>query len=569
MEDGIYHVGRKKKLDLRPTGRPMVAKKVARRRSRRPSGVGLEPAKRLIRLLGGGRTSGAGVVQAGIGMKSWLSRLSATLLAVAFVASAAPAQAQKRVALVIGNNDYRNVPKLQKAVNDARTMGDTLKQLGFNVMVAENLNRQAFSETLLAFDRTVEPGDTAFFFYAGHGFEIAGQNFLLPTDVPAATEGQEELVRDASVLADRIIERLQNKKARTSILVFDACRNNPFERAGTRAVAGGGGLAPMTQLPEGVFSVFSAGPRQTALDRLSNDDANPNSVFTRTFAKELLQPGENLVQVAQRTRRLVSEMAETVKHKQIPVYFDQMVDDVFLNGIAKGKAEALAEAAKPSAPPQQVAALPPVSVPKLPKEDSINAPIASFSRHNGGWTVVFSIADPTLGISWRIGDSGDFRETGFMDTLDPRTRKRMPNPSIELPADAPAATIELRYVDTQGEMQGPFPIKFDPDAALIRDQRKILDMTATSWLSFREFNGLLVYYTHLMSYRCAIREVRIGIDTAVPDKVLKMPACNSRDPGAIPSDAQPYLKLAPQTKSVSVELTYRDGSVSEIKTFRR
>ncbi|MGY3698246.1 hypothetical protein ACVIGA_008326 [Bradyrhizobium sp. USDA 3240] len=498
-------------------------------------------------------------------MKSWLSRLSATLLAVAFVASVAPAQAEKRVALVIGNNDYRNVPKLQKAVNDARTMGDTLKQLGFNVMVAENLNRQAFSETLLAFDRAVEPGDTAFFFYAGHGFEIAGQNFLLPTDVPAATEGQEELVRDASVLADRIIERLQNKKARTSILVFDACRNNPFERAGTRAVAGGGGLAPMTQLPEGVFSVFSAGPRQTALDRLSNDDANPNSVFTRTFARELLQPGENLVQVAQRTRRLVSEMAETVKHKQIPVYFDQMVDDVFLNGIAKAQAEA----AKPSAPPQQVAALPPVSVPKLPKDDSINAPIASFSRHNGGWTVVFSIADPTLGISWRIGDSGDFRETGFMDTLDPRTRKRMPNPSIELPADAPAATIELRYVDTQGEMQGPFPIKFDPDAALIRDQRKILDMTATSWLSFREFNGLLVYYTHLMSYRCAIREVRIGIDTAVPDKVLKMPACNSRDPSAIPSDAQPYLKLAPQTKSVSVELTYRDGSVSEIKTFRR
>jgi len=497
-------------------------------------------------------------------MKSWLSRLSAALLAVVCVASAAPAQAEKRIALVIGNNDYRNVPKLQKAVNDARTMGDTLKQLGFNVMLAENLNRQAFSETLLAFDRAVEPGDTAFFFYAGHGFEIAGQNFLLPTDVPAATEGQEELVRDASVLADRIIERLQNKKARTSILVFDACRNNPFERAGTRAVAGGGGLAPMTQLPEGVFSVFSAGPRQTALDRLSNDDANPNSVFTRTFAGELLQPGENLVQVAQRTRRLVSEMAETVKHKQIPVYFDQMVDDVFLNGIAKAQAEA----AKPATPAQQVAALPPVSVPKLPKEDSINAPIASFSRHNGGWTVVFSIADPTLGISWRIGDRGDFRETGFMDTLDPRTRKRMPNPSIELPADAPAATIELRYVDTQGEMQGPFPIKFDPDAALIRDQRKILDMTATSWLSFREFNGLLVYYTHLMSYRCAIREVRIGIDTAVPDKVLKMPACNSRDPSAIPSDAQPYLKLAPQTKSVSVELTYRDGSVSEIKTFR-
>ena len=498
-------------------------------------------------------------------MRRWLSGvLALTGVAVALAAFAAPAYAEKRVALVVGNNDYRNVPKLQKAVNDARTMGDTLKQLGFTVMVAENQNRQAFSQTLLAFDNAVEAGDTAFFFFAGHGFEIAGQNFLLPTDVPAATEGQEELVRDASVLADRIIERLQNRKVRTAILVFDACRNNPFERAGTRAVAGRGGLAPMTQLPEGVFSIFSAGPRQTALDRLSNDDANPNSVFTRTFAKELTQPGANLVQVAQRTRRLVSEMAETVRHKQIPVYFDQMVDDVFLNGLAKVPEAA----AKPAEALPKLAALPPVQQLK-PQNDFVNAPIAMFSRHNGGWTVVFSIADPTLGISWRLGEGGDFRETGFMDTLDPRTRKRMPNPSVELPADAPAAMIQVRYVDTNGELQGPFPIRFDPEAALIRDQRKILDMTATSWLSFREFNGLLVYYTHLMSYRCAIREVRVGIDSTVPDKVLKMPPCDPRDPSAIPHEATPYLKLAPQTRSVSVELTYRDGSVSEIKSFRR
>ena len=83
--------------------------------------------------------------------------------------------------------------------------------------------------------------------------------------------------------------------------------------------------------------------------------------------------------------------------------------------------------------------------------------------------------------------------------------------------------------------QGPFPIRFDPEAALIRDQRKILDLTATSWLSFREFNGLLVYYTQLMSFRCAIREARIGIDSAVPDKVLNMPPCDPRDPSAIPA----------------------------------
>src|SRR5438105_749337 len=312
-------------------------------------------------------------------MKNWLSFTAAlaSSLAASLLALAQPAHAEKRVALVIGNNDYKNVPKLQKAVNDARTMGETLKQLGFSVMVAENQNRVQFSQSLLAFDNAVGPGDTAFFFYAGHGFEIAGQNYLLPTDVPAATEGQEELVRDASVLADRIVERLQNKRVRTSILVFDACRNNPFERRGTRAVAGGGGLAPMTQLPEGVFSIFSAGYKQTALDRLSNDDANPNSVFTRTFAKELLQPAENLVEVAQHTRRLVSEMAETIGHQQIPAYSDQMVDNVLLNAGAK---ETTKET-KPHEPPvQKVAALPPVSVPRAaPPSDSINAPIAMFS----------------------------------------------------------------------------------------------------------------------------------------------------------------------------------------------
>lgn len=485
---------------------------------------------------------------------------AATTLLVVLLAPQA-AFAAKRTALVIGNNDYRNVPKLQKAVNDARTMADALRKLGFQVMTAENQTRSGFSESLLAFDSTIEPGDTAFFFYAGHGFEIAGQNFLLPTDVPAATEGQEELVRDSSIMADRIVDRIQNRGARTAILVFDACRNNPFERRGVRALSGRGGLAPMTTLPEGVFSIFSAGPRQTALDRLSENDLDPNSVFTRIFAKQLLDPGENLVQVAQRTRRAVSEMADTVGHKQVPVYFDQMVDDVFLSGPPKLESSA-------SQPPQKVAALPPVAPLKPPTAEALNTPIASFSRHNGGWTVSFSLLDPAVGISWRMGE-GEFRETGFLDALDPRTRKRIPNPSIQLPPDTPAGTIEIRYVDTQGETQGPFPIKFEPEAALIRDQRKILDMTSTSWLSFREFNGLLVYYTHLMSYRCAIREAKIGIDSAVPDKVLKLPPCDMRDPVAIPSDATPYLKIPGSVKSVSVELTYRDGSVSEIKTFRK
>jgi uncharacterized caspase-like protein len=206
------------------------------------------------------------LVKAKRGSMNWLPFKVALVFsfAASLLVFSASAHAEKRVALVIGNNDYKNVPKLQKAVNDARTMGDTLKQLGFVVMVAENQTRQAFSESLLAFDKTVGPGDTAFFFYAGHGFEIAGQNFLLPTDVPAASEGQEELVRDASVLADRIIERLQNKNVRTAILVFDACRNNPFERPGARALAGGGGLEDDPTAGRCVFGLYRRSPPDRA-----------------------------------------------------------------------------------------------------------------------------------------------------------------------------------------------------------------------------------------------------------------------------------------------------------------
>jgi len=571
----------------------------------------------------------------------------------------APAHAEKRVALVVGNDNYRNIPKLLKAVNDAHTMGETLKRLGFTVTVAENLSRPQFSEALLAFDKAIEPGDTAFFFYSGHGFEIAGQNFLLPTDVPVATEGQEELVRDASILADRIVERLQNRRARTSILVFDACRNNPFERAGIRSISGRGGLAPMTQLPEGVFSVFSAGPRQTALDRLSDDDTNPNSVFTRVFAKELLRPGENLVQVAQRTRRSVSELAEAARHKQVPVYFDQMVDDVFLNGKA-GDTVANTDTAKPAAEPQKIAALPPVSVPRVQTRSGglgfqaqmdnglvkvvepidggpaakagimsgdliskidgeavqgmtleqavnkmkgpvdtrtrltivrkgVNAPLdlsitreimpptATFKHLPGGlgWEGVLTIADPTLGVSWRMGDTGDFRETESLINLanvDPHTLKPKASPMIKLPDGAQASTIEVRYVDAAGVMQGPFPIKFDPEAALIRNHRKMLEleMVAQHWLEFKDRGDeLFVYYAMLIELRCAISEVHVGIDKAVPDKVVKLPPCDTRDLVSIAKGAPINLKLPPQTQFVSVKLLYRDGSASEVRTFRR
>jgi hypothetical protein len=87
----------------------------------------------------------------------------------------------------------------------------------------------------------------------------------------------------------------------------------------------------------------------------------------------------------------------------------------------------------------ELAMLPPGSGAQIGKllNAPANAPIASFTRHNGGWLVAFSFAEPVTGISWRLGEAGNFRETGFMDALDPRTRRRMPNPAIEMPISRP------------------------------------------------------------------------------------------------------------------------------------
>ena len=257
------------------------------------------------------------------------SCLAILVLGVA-IGFATAAHAEKRVALLIGNNAYQNVPRLQTAINDARAVGTALRGLGFTVILAENQSRRAMSEALLAFDKAIEPGDIALFFFAGHGFEIRGQNYLLPTDIPEVREGQEELIRDSAFPADRIIDRLQARGARTAVLVLDACRNNPFDRPGGRGLRGSGGLAAMTPA-EGVFIMFSAGAKQTALDRLSNAERASNSVFTRNLVRWLAEPDLTLVQIAKRLQVEVRQLAASVGGDQTPAYYDQVVGEIVLN----------------------------------------------------------------------------------------------------------------------------------------------------------------------------------------------------------------------------------------------
>lgn len=465
----------------------------------------------------------------------------------------------RRIALVVGNDTYENVTSLQKARNDARAMAETLKKLGFEVVEAEDLGRRAISRAVLELEKRIAPGDVAFFYYAGHGFAIEGRNYLLPVDIPAPEPGEEAIVRDEAFLADDLADRLRQAGASTAILVLDACRDNPFATAGKRSLAGTRGLARMSPA-EGVFVLFSAGLNQAALDGLGDADSNPNSVFTRTLLNELETPGKTIVEIAKETQVKVRSLAAKIGHEQAPAYYDQIIGNVVLNAgeVAGGSVDGFGEGQS------EVALLP---VPEVPNVSGKPQPIASFTRSGSGWIVSVSLPEAAIQFGYRLGEQGDFIDNGTLDALDQRTGQRMPKTYFELDGDQAATTLYVTWRDKRGEEAGIFPIAFDPDRELKAGQKSILKDTASSWIAFREYNGLLVYFSHLMSYRCAIKSVRYGLDGARPDTAYAMPACDPANPFVLPEDAVIFKKLPEGTKSMGLIVEFFDGE-QVAKTFK-
>ncbi len=257
------------------------------------------------------------------------------------------AHAEKRVALVIGNDRYVNMPadrQLQKAVNDAYTVAASMKALGFEVLIGTNLGRQAMIDKLAEFTARLEAGDTAAVFFAGHGVAIQGVNYLVPSDVPPVSEGAEARVRGASLAEPDIIAELQAKSVRVALLVIDACRDNPFPRAAGRSIGNTRGLSD-AKPARGVFTLYSAGIGQTALDRLSDKDTANNSVFTRIFAEQLVRPELHLGDLAVEVRERVAALAlqasdgsgQPAPHEQTPAYYDQTLGGrIFLGRALSG-----------------------------------------------------------------------------------------------------------------------------------------------------------------------------------------------------------------------------------------
>ena len=239
-----------------------------------------------------------------------------------------PAWAE-RWALVVGNDAYESLPSLQKARNDAQAVSAALTAQGFQVTLLTDAGRREMTRAVSDMAARITPGDETLFYFAGHGVEIAGRNYLLPADAPAAKPGDESFLTAESLAADDVLATLQARGAAISVMILDACRDNPFPREGTRSAGSARGLAPIAP-PEGSFILFSAGAGQTALDGLGAGDGNPNSVFTRALLPLLARPDLTLPEVARLLRGEVEATASAIGHKQRPAYYDELTGDYAL-----------------------------------------------------------------------------------------------------------------------------------------------------------------------------------------------------------------------------------------------
>ncbi len=201
-----------------------------------------------------------------------------------------------------------------------------------------------------------------------------------------------------------------------------------------------------------------------------------------------------------------------------------------------------------------------------PSAAALSNPVSlSWMAHNAGWNGNVQILEPHREIKWNIQGEGPPRSTGQSAYVDPQTGQPAPVTFFTLPRNQKDATVEIHYTDTSGQEHGPFAFEFKSKSESDDGNQRILAMTETSWLSFREYEGnLLVYFSHLLSYRGAIETIQYGIDTETPDQTLEFAPYDG--PGIAPIDATlPLYQILPaNTAYMTVQLTYKSGEQSRV-----
>ena len=277
-----------------------------------------------------------------------MKALSLLALLLVGIAAGAPALAEKRVALVIGNAAYKHAPALANPKNDAEAMAAALKRLKFEVLLGVDLDEAATRRILREFAEKLEgfgKEDVAVLFYAGHGLQVSGRNYLVPID--AKLERERDL--DFQAVAFDFVQQLMERTAQTNIVILDSCRDNPLARTlargmGTRSGGIGRGLAEVRGINDTLI-VYATSPGNVALDGDTNTKHSP---FTEALLKHIEAPGLEVRHVVAQVR--ASVIAAT-KGKQVPWESASLTRQVYFAASA-----ATAPPAAPGATPAPPAA---------------------------------------------------------------------------------------------------------------------------------------------------------------------------------------------------------------------
>jgi uncharacterized caspase-like protein len=250
---------------------------------------------------------------------------------------------QGRVALVIGNSAYSNTPRLRNPRHDAADFGAALRQLGFHVIEGFDLDKAAFDEVIGSFAAALPGAETAIFFYAGHGLLVSGQNYLVPVDARLTSAA----ALDTEMVRLEVVQRTMEKHAKTSLLFFDACRDNPLARSlaqamGTRSLEIGRGLAAVGG-GMGTLISFASQPEKVAYDGKGR-----NSPYSGALVRQLRTSTDDLSAILIAVRNDV--MRET-EGKQVPWEHSALMGRFYFNRGAQAPSSAL-----PPQPPASEAA---------------------------------------------------------------------------------------------------------------------------------------------------------------------------------------------------------------------
>jgi tetratricopeptide (TPR) repeat protein len=234
--------------------------------------------------------------------------------------------ANGRLALVIGNGRYANALELPNPPNDARAVAKSLREIGFGVIEGTDLDRTAMERAIRDFLHQAPTARVSLLFYAGHGMQINGKNYLVPVDAKLSAPGDVEF---ETVELDKILSGLDDE-SRANIVILDACRDNPLAKslvAKSRSVAIPGGLAAFSSVGTGTLIAYSTAPDHTALD-----GEGVNSPFTSSLIKHMSTPG---IEVNQMLTRVRIDVATLTKAKQVPWVNSSLLGEVFLAGTPK------------------------------------------------------------------------------------------------------------------------------------------------------------------------------------------------------------------------------------------